>query len=269
MSIVAQFGRDLRDALLQPPLACREHAGLLRMLVKREVVNRSSGTVLGKLWPLLQPALQVLGFWFVFDIVYGTSELRGSDFLEYLLAGILPWLLLTEVLTRSAHLFREFAALYRRSPFPIELLPLLILVIPGAVYGIVYAAVVLAFHGPLAALAALLVVALLLLWLLPLLWLFAVLGLFLRDFAQALPFVLMLIMYATPILYFPDMLPPGMQEWLWLNPFADLVAVIHAAVEPGAIDWNSVARLAVIWLVLLAPCRAVFRRSLPHVREVL
>lgn len=264
-----QSSRDLRDALRVPLRACLTHASLLRMLVKRDLVNRTSGTLLGKLWPLLQPALQVLGFWFLFDIVYGMRIQRGNGFLEYLLIGMLPWLLLTEVLTRSASLFREFSALYRRTPFPVELLPILILVIPGAVHVLVFCVVALLFHGPLAALQSLVVVPLLLLWLLPLTLLFSVLGLFVRDFAQALPFVLMLIMYSTPVLYFPEMLPDAMERWLWLNPFADLMAVIHAVVSPAMLDWLAVARLFALWLVLLAPCWAVFRRSLPHVREVL
>jgi lipopolysaccharide transport system permease protein len=126
-----------------------------------------------------------------------------------------------------------------------------------------------AFHGPLAALQALLVVPLLLLWLLPLTLLFSVVGVFARDFTQALPFVLTLIMYSTPILYFPDFLPATLQEWLWLNPFADLVALIHAVVDTTRVNWHGVARLFGLWLLLLAPCWAVFRRSVPHVREVL
>jgi lipopolysaccharide transport system permease protein len=264
------LGRNLRDGLLVPLRACRNHASLLRMLVKRDLVSRTSGTLLGKLWPLLQPALQVLGFWFLFGIVYGGLRTdRGNDFPQYMLIGVMPWLLLTEVLTRSAGLFREFSALYRRTPFPVELLPVLILVIPGLVHLVVFFGLALAFHGPLAALQSLVVVPLLLLWLLPLALLFSVLGLFLRDFAQALPFVLTLAMYATPILYFPGDLPQGVQPWLWLNPFSDLVAAIHAVVDTTAINWNGVARLLGLWLVLLAPCWAVFRRSVPHVREVL
>lgn len=267
--MLASLGRNLRDALLVPLRACKDHASLLQMLVRRDLVNRTSGTLLGKLWPLLQPALQVLGFWFMFDIVYGMRAQRGNDYLEYMLISMLPWLLLTEVLTRSAGLFREFSALYRRTPFPVELLPVLIMVIPGLVHIVVLCGLALAFHGPLAALQAIVVVPLLLLWLLPLTLLFSVLGLFLRDFAQGLPFILMLLMYGTPVLYFPTQLPPGLQQWLWLNPLADLVAVIHAVVDATAVDWNGVMRLVLLWLVLLAPCWAVFRRSVPHVREVL
>lgn len=267
--MILSLGKNLRDSLLVPLRACRNHASLLGMLVKRDLVSRTSGTLLGKLWPLLQPALQVLGFWFMFGVVYGMRVDRGEDFPQYMLIGIMPWFLLTEVLTRSAGLFREFSALYRRTPFPVELLPILVMVIPGIVHVVVLFILALVFHGMQAALQSLVVVPLLLLWLLPLTLLFSVLGLFLRDFAQALPFVLMLIMYATPILYFPSMLPAGAQEWMWLNPFSDLVAAIHAVVDTSAMDWHGVARLAALWLLLLAPCWAVFRRSVPHVREVL
>jgi lipopolysaccharide transport system permease protein len=267
--VILSLGRNLRDSLLVPLRACRQHASLLAMLVKRDLVSRTSGTLLGKLWPLLQPALQVVGFWFLFGIVYGMRVDRGADFPQYMLIGIMPWLLLTEVLTRSAGLFREFSALYRRTPFPVELLPILIMVIPGIVHVVILFGLAFAFHGLQAALQSLVVIPLLLLWLLPLTLLFSVLGLFLRDFAQALPFVLTLLMYATPILYFPDMLPEGAQHWLWLNPFSDLVAAIHAVMDATTIDWRGVARLGLLWLVLLGPCWAVFRRSMPHVRELL
>ncbi|MDY6982651.1 MAG: ABC transporter permease [Pseudomonadota bacterium] len=261
--------RNLRDGVAVPLRACINHASLLRMLVRRDLVARTSGTVLGKLWPVVQPALQILGFWFMFDIVYGMRAQRGNDYLEYLLIGMLPWLLLSEVLVRASGLFREFASLYRRTPFPVELLPILIMVIPGCVHMFVFFCLAFGFHGPLAAVQSLVVIPLLLLWLLPLALLFSVLGVFLRDFAQGLPFLLMLIMYATPILYFPDMLPDGFRDWLWINPFADLVAVIHAVVDESAIPRNSAARLIGLWLLLLGPCWAVFRRSVPHVREVL
>jgi len=267
--VIASLGRNLRDSLLVPLRACRKHASLLGMLVKRDLVSRTSGTLLGKLWPLLQPALQVLGYWFLFGIVYGMRMSRGEDFPQYMLIGIMPWLLLMEVLTRSAGLFREFSALYRRTPFPVELLPILIMVIPGIVHVVILFGLALAFHGLQAALQSLVVIPLLLLWLLPLTLLFSVLGLFLRDFAQALPFVLLLLMYATPILYFPSMLPEGAQPWLWLNPFSDLVAAIHATVDATTLDWRGLARLLGLWLLLLGPCWAVFRRSVPHVREVL
>jgi len=267
--MLAGYFRNTMNGVWMPARAAFVHASLLHMLLRRDLVTRTSGTLLGRLWPLLQPALQVLGFWFLFDVVYGMRIDRGNAFLEYLLTGMLPWLYLSEVLNRSAGMFREFSTLFRRSPFPIELLPLIVLLLPALFYTLVYVGVCLLLYGPLAALKGLLVIPLLMLWLLPLVQLCAVLGLFIRDFAQALPFVLMLLMYSTPILYFPDMLPQWYQAALWINPFADLMALIHALVEADPLPWLAAARLCLLWLLLLGPAWLVFKRGLPHIREVL
>ena len=48
MNFVIRFAQDIRDGLLVPLRACVTHASLLRMLVKRDLVNRTSGTMLGK-----------------------------------------------------------------------------------------------------------------------------------------------------------------------------------------------------------------------------
>lgn len=269
MNFILRYFRTLYAGIAVPVLTSRRHLGLLRMLVIRELVARNSGTVLGKVWPILQPALQMVGFWFLFDIVYGMRLVRGPSFLEYLLTGIVPWFCLSEILGRATQMFREYSNLYRRSLFPVEVLPVLIMLVPGFVFTLVYAVICGLLYGPLSGLAGLTIIPLLLLWLLPFTYLFSVLGVFIRDFANAMPILLMFMMYATPILYFPDMLPDSVRQWIWINPFSDLMLVIHAMVELQPLPVKAIARLALLWLVLLAPAWLIFRRSLPHVREVL
>ena len=130
-----------------------------------------------QLWMWPNARISVMGGEQAASVLLQVRMDRGEDFPQYMLLGIMPWLLLTEVLTRSAGLFREFAALYRRTPFPVELLPVLIMVIPGLVHMVVFFGLALVFHGPVAALQSLIVIPLLLLWLLPLAQLFSVLGL--------------------------------------------------------------------------------------------
>jgi len=269
LRFVLRYCHHIFGGLFIPFVLSYRHRGLLRMLLRREVATRTSGTMLGFFWPLVQPALQVLGFWFLFDIVYGMRMERGAGFLAYLLVGMLPWLCMNEVLVRSANMFREFANVFRRTPFPIEILPVQLMCIPGFVYTLVFSVIAALLFGALAALKAALVIPLVLIWLMPLILICSLLGLFLRDFAQALPFILMLLLYCTPILYFPDMLPEGMRQWIWLNPFSDLVAVIQAWLRDAVMPLNSLARLIGVWLLLLGPAWVLFRRSLPHVREVL
>lgn len=269
MNVAFRLGRLWWDSLFVPLGAAVQHGALLRMLLQREVTMRTSGTLLGRLWPLLQPALQIVGYWFLFAVVYNQANLRGPGFVQYLMIGMLPWLCLTEVLSRATNLFREFSVLYARSPFPLELLPLVILVIPGVVYASVLVLTALWLLGAVAALKALVVIPLLLLWLFPLVLLLAVGGLFTRDLGQALPFLLMILLFATPILYFPEMLPAAVRDVLWLNPFADLMTLIHAWVEGTSLPKRSALRLLGLWLLLLPPAWLWFRRTLLHARELL
>jgi lipopolysaccharide transport system permease protein len=269
VSLLSRLGRLCIDSLCVPLLAPLRHASLIRMLVQREIAVRTSGTLLGKLWPLVQPGLQVLGFWFMFAVVYDMRNKGGPSFLQYLLLGMLPWLCLSEVLSRSTGLFREFSALFARSPFPLEVLPSVVLVIPATVYSFALVVTTGWMLGVVAALKAVVVIPLLLLWCLPLVLLCAVIGLFVRDFGQALPFLLTLLMYATPILYFPTMLPAYVRDWLWLNPLADWMAVIHGALTDNGVPTNSLWRLGGLWLVLLVPSWLLYRRTLLHVRELL
>ena len=269
MKYIAAYFHYLKGGMCTPLTLSIKHHSLMWMLLRRDLVNRTSGTVLGMLWPLLQPALQVAGFWFLFDIVYGMRVNRGPSFLAYLLTGMLPWLCLTEVLSRSASMFREFSPVFRRTQFPVEILPVLIALIPALVFTVVYTFTVLLVFDVVTALKAVLVIPLMLVWLVPFILLSSVLGLFIRDFAQALPFVLMLVMYSTPILYFPDMLPDQVARYLWLNPFADLMVTIHALLENRAVPVAALGRLLGLWLLMLAPAWMLFRRSEPHIREVL
>ena len=205
----------------------------------------------------------------MFAVVYDMRNLRGADFPQYLMLGMLPWLCFSEVLARGTGLFREFSVLFARAPFPLEVLPSVTLLIPATVYTSVLVVTAYWLLGPLAAMKAVVMIPLLLLWTLPFLLLCAVTGLFVRDFGQALPFMLTLLMYLTPILYFPTMLPAALREWLWLNPLADWMALIHAVLTGSVIDMAGVWRLLGLWLLLLGPAWLLFRRTLLHVRELL
>ena len=267
---VMGFFRNTAGAVVKPSAAVLKNWSLYTMLVKRDLVNRTSGTVLGKVWPLVQPALQILGYWFIFGVIFSVrAEARGPNFLEYLLVGMLPWLCITEVLTRATSMFREFAPLYRRNPFPLELLPILVMTIPCLVYGSAYFVLNIFLGGIDKALLSLLVLPLYMLWLIPLCLLFPVLGLFLNDFVKAIPFLLMITMFLTPILYFPSMLPDGLTQVIWINPFSDLMAVVHGVLQDSEYSWLNVIRPLTIWLLLLGPAWLIYRRSIPHIREVL
>jgi lipopolysaccharide transport system permease protein len=267
------FSRKLfRSALagaFEPLRAVASERTLLRMLVRRDIASRTSGTLLGGAWMLAQPALQVLAFWFLLDFVLQVRFPGRVSFVSYFLLGMVPWLLAAEALGRAVTVLHEFSPLYRRAVFPLRILPLVPLIVSGFIYGLVYAGMVAVIEGPVAALWVPVIVAVLFVWLMPFCYLLSVAGLFVRDFAQVFPFVLTLAMYLTPILYLPEMLPEALRPWLALNPFADVMAVIHALLQNMPLTPGNLLRPAVLWLLALAPAWVLFRRTEPHMREAL
>lgn len=266
MRTVARF---VLEGMAAPAQMLLEQRSLLRMLVRRELVSRTAGTMLGALWMVVQPALQILGLWFFLAIVLRVRSPGSLPFVDYFLIGIIAWTMISEVLLRNLTVLVEFSPLYQRTIFPLPLLPLLPLLVSGAVYGVVLSLVSGVLGGPGAALQAVAACALLLMWLIPMGYSLAVLGLFVREARQVVPFLLTLLMYLTPILYMPDQLPKAMQDWGAFNPLADVMVLLHAIVQGQHWDIGNLVRPLVLWLILMPLSWGLFKRSMPHMREAL
>ncbi|MEN8174643.1 MAG: ABC transporter permease [Pseudomonadota bacterium] len=259
-----------RDGLLQPFAALVRHRHLAKVLLRRDARVRTSGTLLGALWLLLQPALQILIFWFLFSVILGI-RFPGHDFsfFHYFILGMIPWLFINEVLTRNLTVFREFGPLYQRNRFPLLLLPLVTVLFSALIYMAVYAVVVVFVEGALRALLAPTLILGIALWLLPVTYILAVISFFVRDLAQVFRFLLNFLFYLTPILYVPDLLPDVMRGLMVFNPVADMMAVIHHLLQDMPLDWGNLWRPVLLWGLLLAPSWFLFSRAEPHFREVL
>lgn len=268
ISIIARLVQYSYACLWHPLVSLWTHKDLFLALVKRDLAEKTSGTVLGAFWLLAQPALQVLAFWFLLDVILQVRFPGNIAFVDYFLIGMIPWICVNEVLNRSIRLYQEFHSIFAKTPFPLEVLPLLIIAIAVLIYTPIYMAVAFLLHGMQAVLPALAVMLIIALWLLPISYLFSILGVFIRDFAQAVPFILTMTLYLTPILYMPQMVPEAFQHYLVFNPIADLMLVVHGIVEPETgFVWPAALRLFIEWLVILAPAWWMFQRSKKHIRD--
>lgn len=242
---------------------------LLLRLMGRDITSRTSGTMLGAAWLVIQPGLQVLAFWFLLDFVLKVRSPGRVAFLEYFLMAMLPWLFINDTLSRCLGVLSEFSGLYQRTVFPVSVLPLIPLGMSLLVYGPVFALVCGVLVGPVAAVKGLAVLGLMALWLLPWIYLFAIVGLFFKESRQLVPFLLTMIMYVTPILYQPAALPDPVQALLTWNVVADCVALIEGWLFDSPVTWRNVWQPLLLWLVLMPVSWWLFRRAEPHLREAL
>jgi lipopolysaccharide transport system permease protein len=81
-----------------------------------------------------------------------------------------------------------------------------------------------------------------------------------RDLRHALPFIIQLWMFASPVIYPANIVP---ERWKWLltiNPVAGIIEGFRASLAGGSFNWMHLSIAAVITLVLLVCSIYVFRR---------
>lgn len=256
-------------AYLGPFRVLSKHRDLIRRLVYRDIISRTSGTVLGGVWLLLQPALQVAAFWFLLDLVLKVRTPGSVPFLDYFLTAILAWFFISEVLSRSLNVLSEYAALYQRTVFPIKVLPLVPLLMACLIYTPAFVLVSALLAGGVAAIKALAIMLGLTVWLLPGCYLLSLLGLFIRESRQVFPFILTMLMYLSPIMYQPEALPERFRPLMQWNPMADVLAIVQHLIHGLPLDSGNVVRPSLLWAVLMVPAWILFARAEPHMREEL
>ena len=255
--------------LYAPLMSVLHHKELFWSLYKREFKSQTIGTSLGVFWLVGQQVLQVVTLWFLIDVILQVRFPGETPFLTYLLIGMIPWFFITEVLLRSTGLFKEFSELFKRSVFPLEILPILNISFSFSIFLVIYIFITLILNGWIAMLLSVIVFIMLFLWLIPFVYLFATFGVFIKDFVKLVPFLMTMIMYLSPILYMPSLIPEKYQFYLIFNPIADIMATIHAVIDKQQLpEIYTILRLFTIWLVSLAPAWLFFKRAEKHIRDI-
>ena len=249
---------------------------LLKEMVARDVRARYAGSGLGVLWAFAMPILWMLLYTGVFGLVLRVPVDPGyASFPEFLMAGLLPWMAISEGISRSASCLIDNAPMVKKTVFPLETLVLSVVlaaivneVIALAVYG-VYVALL----GHLSLAWIWLVVPALLLQALLTFGLgciAATLTVFVRDTAHAVGIALTVLFYATPIVYPASLVPERLRPWIDANPFSALVDLyrraftLHAA-PPGA----SLLVLATACAIVAAAGARLFAQARPHFADLL
>jgi lipopolysaccharide transport system permease protein len=90
---------------------------LLRMFIKREIVQFYKQTILGPLWFFIQPLLTTI----VFTVIFGNIAkipTDGKPQILFYLSGVILWNYFADVLNNTAATFRENAQLFGKVYFP-------------------------------------------------------------------------------------------------------------------------------------------------------
>lgn len=230
--------------------------------LKRDVAGRYRGSVLGLLWPLLQPAIQITVFTLIF---YKFMSMRWpvnggeSTALDYglnVFAGLAVFNFFSEVLGRAPVAILSQPNLVTKVRFPLFILPAV--TVGGALIHIAVGSLALivmsAINNHLSWTALWLPVLLipLITYAVALAMLLASLGVYLRDIAQVMPSVTSVLMFLTPIFYPSSSIPEALRPLFEINPIAwgaeSIRVILLAAAPPDlpSLGWHALASLSLL-----------------------
>lgn len=240
----------------------RRDSAMLLSLFKMALNDRFLGSRLGMVWALLSPLFLMGIFCFVFTVVF-PGRLPGREgvmpFVIWLISGYGSWLGISEGLSSATSSVTGNAGIVKNIAFKSELLPVV-----GSLLGLVPLCVGLAMTLLLTLAAGeplnpeiliLPLVIFLQLVLISGLGMFlAALNVFVRDTALALPSILTMMLFASPIFYPLEAYPDFIQPVFALNPFYVLSECYRAPIIAGRLPdpWMLGYLVAVSGILLLA-----------------
>ena len=253
--------RRIRSTTRRTPLDLAElwrYRDLWLTLALRDVKLRYRQTALGVAWVVLLPLLASGIFTLVFGVVAGLPS-DGSPYFLFVFAGYLGWNAFQNTLQRCGISLIGNTALVTKVYFPRIILPaasVLASLLDFAI-GVVMLELVLLVRGETPGLASLALVPLLML-LLQLValgagFISAALSVKFRDVQYVVPFLIQLLLYASPVAYGITAVPRQVRSLYLLNPIAPLLDGLRAALlGRGDVHWLAIGGSALAGMALFA-----------------
>ncbi len=238
---------------------------LLYFLTWRDVKVRYKQTLLGAAWAILQPLLTMLIFTFLFGRLAGIKS-DDIPYPAFSYAGLLIWIFFSNAVTNSGNSLVGSANLITKIYFPRMIVPAAAVAAGLVDLGLAFILqIVLMLYYRLPITPGLLMIPVLVLMVTALAfaigtW-FSALNVKYRDIRYAIPFLMQLWMFASPVIYPLNMLPRKWQWVLTLNPLTGIIQNFRIALFGNqSFNWTALGVSAVITLVLLTYSLFSFRR---------
>jgi lipopolysaccharide transport system permease protein len=231
---------------------------LLYFFTWRDIKVRYKQTVFGFAWAVIQPLFMMI----IFSLFFGTLAKVPSEGIPYPLfsyAAVLPWTLFSEGLSRSSNSLVQDANLLQKVYFPRLLMPLAGILSPVVDFAIAFVVLIglMLYFAHYPSVMMFLIFPFLLLELLLAIgigmWLSAI-NVEYRDVRYAIPFLIQLGLFASPVVYPVTFVPERFQAvYGLLNPMAGIIEGFRWAIlgtEPPS--YLIIASVAIIVVIVVS-----------------
>lgn len=104
----------------------KDHIEYRRQLVQlaKADMKKAYGGVLGMGWAIIRPAIMIFVFWFAFSVgLRKGGDVEGYPFFLWLIAGMIPWFYMRDMITGGAGSIRRYKYLVTKIKFPVSTIP--------------------------------------------------------------------------------------------------------------------------------------------------
>jgi lipopolysaccharide transport system permease protein len=233
-----------------------KHRQLILQMIKREVIGRYKGSVIGLAWSFFNPIFMLSVYTIVFSMIFrarwgSEGEESKLQFALILFAGMIVLNFFIEVLNRAPYLILSNVNYVKKVVFPLEILS--VISVGTALFHTCISFLVLmmaffAFNGFLNVTVLLIPIAFLPLIILSLglSWILASLGVFVRDIGQTIGLLTTLLMFLSPVFYPISAVPERLQPYIMANPMTFIIEQVRQIIIWGSLpNWHGM----VIYLI--------------------
>lgn len=255
----------LSAGLLQQVAHLPAYWDLLVTLTVHRIKVRYKQSALGLLWAILQPLLLMLIFTVLFALTAPRMPSEGLPYSVFVYAAVLPWTFFSTAVSNGTNSLVSHTQLVTKIWFPREILPLSY--ITAALFDFLVASTLLValmlYHGveparyiflamPIVGLIAVLASAIALAM--------SALQVRFRDVGLAMPLLLQVWMFLSPVVYPYSQVPARFRPLYQLNPMAGLIEGFRrVTVQAQPPDWHLLGISALVSAALLPGCYAYFK----------
>lgn len=231
-----------------------DYRELLKNNVKKEIRGKYKKSVLGVLWTFLNPLLQLAVYAFIFPLILKNAQ---EHYLIFVCAGLIPWTFFTTAVSQSTWTVVGNSNIVKKVYFPREILPISV-VTSAMVNFLISTIIIIAFcfiYGlGLSKYIVFYPIILIIQYILQLgiAFILSAATVYFRDLEHFVQIVLMLMFYATPIVYSGDSIPDAFKSIFYLNPMAHIIEgyrdIFYNQTMPDLMS------LGIVFLVSIATC---------------
>ena len=231
-----------------------EYRELLKTNIKKEIRGKYKQSVLGVIWSFLNPLLQLAVYAIIFPIIL---KVQQENYVIFVCSALIPWTFFTTIVTQSTGVIIANGNILKKVYFPREILPISV-VTSAAVNFLISTIIILIFvlcYGMgitwhIVFYPLILIVQYLLS--LGISFILSSTTVYFRDLEHFVGVAMMLLFYATPIVYSINTVDASYAKLLKLNPMCHIVEAYRSIFYHQAVP--NLRNLAILFILSIILC---------------